>query len=61
MKTWKNPDMEELSIICTEQGKCLNKQYDEIRVDQNGNYWQGFGSGADSNPDTHGNVEVIDP
>ena len=39
MKKWKTPEVEELSISCTEQGKNLSSQYDEIRVDQNGNYW----------------------
>lgn len=38
MKKWKTPEVEELSISCTEQGKNLSSQYDEIRVDQNGNY-----------------------
>ena len=38
MKKWKTPEVEELSISCTEQGKNLSSQYDEIRVDQK----QGF-------------------
>lgn len=59
MKKWNRPELEELSITCTEQGKCFNQQHDEIRVDQNGNYWQSFGSGSDSNPDVSGKVEVL--
>ena len=31
---------------------------DEIRVDQNGNYWLSFSSGFDSNPDIDGDVTV---
>ena len=58
MKTWKNAELQTLDVVCTEQGKDLSAKFDEIRVDQNGNYWAGFGSGVDSNPDTDGNVTV---
>lgn len=59
MKTWNKPELATLNISCTEQGKDFHAQFDEIRVDQNGNYWAGFGSGVDSNPDLDGEVEVM--
>ncbi|MBQ6787606.1 MAG: hypothetical protein IJO85_07785 [Lachnospiraceae bacterium] len=60
MKKWNAPVMEELSISCTEQGKHISTEFDEIRVDQNGNYWVSFASGGeDSNPDVDGNVTVV--
>lgn len=58
MKKWNAPEVSELSISCTEQGQNLNKEFDEVRVDQNGNYWAGFGSGVDSKPETDGEVTV---
>lgn len=58
MKTWNKPEVAALNISCTEQGKNMDKKFDEIRVDQNGNYWVSFGSGADSNPDTDGDITV---
>lgn len=58
MKTWIEPEIIELDITCTEQGKDLSVTFDEIRIDQNGNYWAGFGSGLDSNPDTDGFITV---
>ena len=36
----------------------MSKDFDEIRVDQNGNYWVGFGSGVDSKPEIDGEVIV---
>ena len=59
MKTWNKPELNTLNISCTEQGRDFNAQFDEIRVDQNGNYWAGFGSGTDSNPELDGEVEVM--
>ena len=59
MKKWNTPAIDELKISCTEQGKNLSTKFDEIRVDQNGNYWAGFGSGLDSKPETSGDVEVL--
>lgn len=58
MKTWNKPELKELDINLTAQGKNMNSKYDEIRVDQNGQYWAGFGSGSDSNPVTDGAIEV---
>jgi len=58
MKKWNAPEVTELSISCTEQGKDMSKKFDEIRVDQNGNYWAGFGSGVDSKPEIDGEVET---
>lgn len=58
MKTWNTPSFEELTIAETAQGKNVSAKFDEIRVDQNGNYWAGFGSGIDSKPKTDGDVEV---
>jgi len=58
MKTWMNPEVVELDIACTEQGKHISTEFDEIRVDQNGNYWVSFASGADSNPDVDGTITV---
>ena len=58
MKTWNTPSFEELTIAETAQGKNVSAKFDEIRVDQNGNYWAGFGSGIDSKPETDGDVEV---
>ena len=58
MKTWIKPSIETLGLEATAQGKQLSNKYDEIRVDQNGNYWAGFSSGADSKPSVSGEVEV---
>lgn len=58
MKKWTTPAIEELNISCTEQGQHMTENFDEIRVDQNGNYWAGFASGADSQPEIDGEVTV---
>lgn len=58
MKTWSKPELKELNINLTAQGKNMNREYDEVRVDQNGKYWVSFGSGPDSNPVTDGAIEV---
>lgn len=58
MRKWNAPEVTELNISCTEQGKHISEQFDEIRVDQNGNYWAGFSSGVDSKPDVNGEVTV---
>lgn len=59
MKKWNAPEIDELNVSCTENGKDISKQFDEIRVDQNGNYWASFASGIDSKPDTDGEVKVL--
>ena len=58
MKAWTKPEIETLGIENTLQGKDMSKDFDEIRVDQNGNYWVGFGSGVDSKPEIDGEVIV---
>lgn len=58
MTRWQKPELEELNIKETAQGKNLSSHFDEIRVDQNGKYWASFASGSDSNPDTNGTVTV---
>lgn len=58
MKTWNNPEIETLGVEMTMQGQNMSSKFDEIRVDQNGNYWAGFGSGPDSKPEIDGEVEV---
>lgn len=58
MKTWMKPEIETLGVEMTMQGKDMSTQYDEVRVDQNGNYWVSFSSGVDSKPDLDGEVEV---
>lgn len=58
MKTWLTPDVEELNICATAQGQNISTYYDEIRVDQNGNYWVSFSSGADSQPEINGTITV---
>ena len=45
-------------MSCTAQGKHICEKFDEIRVDQNGNYWAGFCSGEDSKPTPSGEVIV---
>lgn len=45
MKKWNTPVVDELNVACTEQGKKISSNFDEIRVDQNGNYWASFTSG----------------
>ncbi len=59
MKKWTTPAIDELNVSATAQGKNLSTAYDEIRVDQNGNYWVSFSSGFDSEPETNGDVEVL--
>ncbi len=46
MKKWNAPAIDELLVSCTEQGKHVQPSFDEIRVDQNGNYWASFQSGT---------------
>lgn len=58
MNKWQRPELEELNINKTAQGRNLSSQFDEIRVDQNGKYWASFVSGSDSKPETNGNVKV---
>lgn len=58
MKEWSKPSVKNLEIKSTAQGKNLASSFDEIRVDQNGNYWVSFSSGSDSNPPVDGKVEV---
>ena len=58
MKKWSTPTIESLDITCTEQGKNIKSDYDEIRIDQNGKYWVSFASGKDSKPELDGEVEV---
>jgi len=47
MKTWNAPSVEELDMTCTEYGSKYSTAYDEVRVDQNGNYWFSYSSGED--------------
>ena len=56
MKKWNAPVMEELSISCTEQGKNFSTTFDEVRVDQDGNYWYSFSSGVAADPKLNGTV-----
>lgn len=56
MKKFAAPELQELNISATAQGKNMNTEWDEVRVDQNGKYWVSFGSGKDSNPDIDGEV-----
>ncbi len=58
MKKWNTPAVSELNISCTEQGRNIAADFDEIRVDQNGNYWVSFASGADSMPEIDGEITV---
>ena len=58
MKKWNTPVIDELNIACTEQGQQISSSFDEIRVDQNGNYWASFSSGADSTPTVDGTITV---
>lgn len=58
MKKWVTPAIDELKVSETAQGKNLSTDFDEIRVDQNGNYWVSFASGADSNPNIDGTITV---
>lgn len=45
MKTWMNPEVAELDMECTEYGNKYSQSYDEVRVDQNGNYWFSYSAG----------------
>lgn len=58
MKKWNTPSLDELNISCTEQGKAFNTTFDEIRVDQNGNYWASFTSGTAMDVELDGEVIV---
>lgn len=58
MSKWQRPELEELHIRETAQGKNLSSSFDEIRVDQNGKYWASFASGFDSKPSTDGTVTL---
>ncbi len=58
MKTWVTPEISELNLSCTEQGKDMSQSWDEIRVDQNGEFWVSFQSGGDSNPKPVGPIIV---
>ena len=58
MKKWNNPEVVSLDMSCTAQGKHICEKFDEIRVDQNGNYWAGLCGGEDSKPTPSGEVIV---
>ena len=58
MKKWENPVLETLEVEKTLQGQHIAPEYDEIRVDQNGNYWASFTSGEDSKPDLDGEITL---
>lgn len=61
MKKWEKPELEELSISATAQGKNIQFSFDEIRVDPDtGNYWVSFESGHDSNPPVSGEIHPGD-
>ena len=60
MKTWKKPEIETLGVEMTMQGQNIADKFDEIRVDQNGNYWVGGASGPAYNGPIDGELEVID-
>lgn len=57
-KQWNSPVAETVAFTATEQGKKLGSQFDEVRVDQNGNYWRGFASGNDVTP-VDGKIFII--
>ena len=48
MKKWMTPSVEELDMTCTEYGTRYAKSFDEVRVDQNGQYWYSYSVGATS-------------
>ncbi|MBQ5560577.1 MAG: hypothetical protein IIT46_12525 [Lachnospiraceae bacterium] len=48
MKKWMTPSVEELDMTCTEYGTRYAKSFDEVRVDQNGQYWYSYSAGATS-------------
>jgi hypothetical protein len=57
MKTWERPELQELTISATAQGKHVTNAIDEVRVDPStGNYWASFTSGEDSNLDPVGPI-----
>ena len=58
MKKWVAPAIDELKVSETAQGQTISSSFDEIRVDQNGNYWASFSSGADSMPEVDGTITV---
>lgn len=58
MNKWQEPQLMSLDIKMTQQGKNIKNDYDEVRVDQNGQYWVSFGSGEDSKPNTNGDIVV---
>ncbi len=45
MKKWTTPEVTELEISETAQGKKIKASFDAIRVDENGNLWVSFPSG----------------
>ena len=47
MKKWIVPEVEELKISETAQGKVIKASFDAIRTDDNGNLWVSFPSGAE--------------
>lgn len=51
MKTWNTPAIEELNVSCTEYGKAYATKVDEVRVDQNGNYWYSHSGNGTATPD----------
>lgn len=58
MKTWINPEVEALDLACTEYGHKYAADYDEVRVDQNGQLWFSFSSGSDFKGSTDGDIEI---
>ena len=60
MKTWNNPELVALDMTCTERGTKFSANFDEVRVDQDGNYWYSFSSGVETSPAPTSEVIVVD-
>lgn len=60
MKEWMKPEVEELGVEKTMQGQSISTKFDEIRVDQNGNYWASFASGAPYDGPVDGDITLTE-
>ena len=59
MKKWNSPELVSLDMEKTAYGNKYAQNYDEVRVDQNGNYWFSFSAG-EVVPTPTGIVEKLD-
>ena len=58
MKKWNSPELVSLDMEKTAHGTRHATSWEEVRVDQNGNYWFSYSAGSTVSPTPTAEVEV---